>query len=58
MGRVPGAMVHDPQPSEPDAIAEVERARRAVTFDTVLQLHQYLRRLLDAGTTRTVNSSH
>ncbi|TCC29645.1 DEAD/DEAH box helicase [Kribbella speibonae] len=49
MGRVQGAMVHDPQPSEPTAIAEVGRARRAVTFDTVLQLHQYLRRLLDGG---------
>ncbi|TCC18624.1 DEAD/DEAH box helicase [Kribbella sindirgiensis] len=49
MGRVQGAMVHDPQPSEPAAIAEVGRARRAVTFDTVLQLHQYLRRLLDSG---------
>ncbi|TCC04229.1 hypothetical protein [Kribbella soli] len=46
MGRVPGAMVHSPHPTEPAARAEVERARRAVTFDTVLQLHEYLQRLL------------
>ncbi|MFF0266853.1 hypothetical protein [Kribbella sp. NPDC004536] len=49
MSRVRGAMVHDPQPSGPDAVEEVARARRAVTFDTVLQLHQYLARLLDDG---------
>ncbi|MGW7682321.1 WXG100-like domain-containing protein [Kribbella sp. NPDC054772] len=45
MGRVQGAMVHDSAPSDPAAAAEYTRAREAVTFNTVLQLHQYLRRL-------------